>query len=160
MEKGYQILKKILLSMVTTIAVLMAVICFGNVQKASASHYTTIPRVLRGTWIKQLKRHEKQLIKMTKYTFYGANYKNGKKESNSSKLSVKKFISGTRDYQLVVSKHANKYGYWSIGLNDSDGVWTLKPIIHNGKRALKSLVPNIGHPIGQPDYLIGYYYRK
>lgn len=153
-------MKKILLSMVTAIAILIGVVYFGNVQKASASHYTTIPRVLRGTWITPLKKHEEQLIEMTKYTFYVADYKDGKKGSGSWKVSGKKFMPGTHDRQLAASKHANKYGYWSVGGNDSEAVWILKPTIHNGKRALKSLEPNIGHPIGQPDYLIGYYYRK
>ncbi len=153
-------MKRIVTSIIVSITVILGFSYFGSNQEASASHYTTIPRVLRGTWITSLKKHEEQLIKMTKYTFYVANYKNSKKESNSSKVSGKKFIPGTHDRQLAASKHANKYGYWLVGFNDSDGVWTLKPIIHNGTRALKSLVPNIGHPIGQPDYLIDYYYRK
>lgn len=149
-----------MINIIISITIILGFSYFSSNQEASASHYTTIPRVLRGTWITPLKKHEEQLIKMTKYTFYVADYKDGKKGSGSWKVSGKKFIPGTHDRQLAASKHANKYGYWSVGGNDSDGVWTLKPIIHNGKRALESPTPNIGHPIGQPDYLIGYYYRK
>jgi hypothetical protein len=150
-------LKKLLISVITTVSVLMGFIYFGSNQDASANHFTTIPKVLWGTWVTPSKNHEEQLIKMTKYTFYVENYKNGKKEGGPINVSGKKLLPATHDYQLAASKHANRHGYWSVGCNDSDGVWYLKPTIHNGKKTLKSAELNIG---SSPKYLISYYYKK
>lgn len=139
----------------------MILFSLNNPTDIQAKSFTTVPKVLWGTWETPSKHNEQQLLKIAKYSFYVTGYKNGKKESGSWKVSGKKFVPnpyGSNDTELVVSKHANRYGYWDIGANNSDAVWLLKPVIHNGHRALKSAGPNIG--CVSPKYLIDYYYKQ
>lgn len=123
------------------------------------SKYVTTPTSVRGKWFQSYKgsKNTGQYLRITKYTFYVANYMNGHKESGSWSVSGKKHMKYI-GMQLFVSKQSSKKGYWYIGGNGSDGIWHLKRTIHRGKKALKSWGYNIGdskHPI-----FVDYYYAR
>lgn len=129
--------KKLLLGVVTGLALLVGGLM--TTQSVSASrHYQTTPVSLRGKWTTPRKNGYSQYLHITKYIFYAAGYQNGYKQSGAFGVSGRKFISGTNIPQLYVSQHRNRYGYWKIGANHSDGMWYLKRVHHNGRIALKS----------------------
>lgn len=109
-------LKKILISLVGMIAVLIGFICFINVPEASAHiHYTTVPKSLRGTWyhwwVDDGNKYSKTIL--TKYHWY---YKDPHKRW-SDLSGIKKSENGNHS-QLFVDYVKN--GYYCLGAYGSD----------------------------------------
>lgn len=110
---------------------------------AHAWHYTSTPKVLRGTWY----RHGHRL-KVTKYQF--------------GTLSGKKQFVGPQGNhlngsQLYVSKH-RRHGYWLIGKSFTDDASYFKRGRRHGRAVLIQKIANLGnasHP-----YLYYYYYKR
>ncbi|MCY9807424.1 hypothetical protein OXT66_07745 [Lentilactobacillus senioris] len=136
---------------------------FSHPAQASR-HYTVTPVALRGKWATTKNANGiSKYINITKYTFYGADYKNGKKQPNSIYASGKKFIANTNFTNLALSKHKNKFGYWNIGMSQSIATWKLKPVTvkHNGKKVKAlSAVFIEDYNAYQMKFIHRYYYQK
>ncbi|MCT3398878.1 hypothetical protein [Lentilactobacillus hilgardii] len=106
-------MKKVLISVATTMAVLLGFICFENIQEASAHvHYTTIPKSLRGTWYNWNEGKYSKTI-LTKHHWY---YKGPHKRW--SDLSGIKKAQNSNHSQLFVDYVKN--GYYCLGAYGSD----------------------------------------
>ncbi len=142
-------MKKLRLLVLTFAAVLSLTAVAGQID--AQAKVVTVPTSLRGRWFSK-GSYGTQFIKMTKYTFYVANYVNGRKQSGSWGVSGRRYISGTKIPTLYRSSHKTPKGYWKIGAAHSDGVWYLKRVHHNGRVALRSWSPY--------DNSISYYYHR
>ncbi|MFC6288734.1 hypothetical protein [Levilactobacillus angrenensis] len=99
-------------------------------------------------------------MKITKYTLTVTNYhKNGHKNTAASYTArgnkINKRLGIT---SLIVSRHKNAKGYWSVGLSQSNDDHLLKKVKHHGRSALRNDYPtfNPKHPM---QHAIRYYYR-
>lgn len=131
----------------------------GQVQ-AKGRHYTKTPLSLRGSWTTPNQKGNTQLLKITKYVFYVANYQNGYKQSGAWGVSGKKFLPVGNQTKLFVSKHRSPKGYWKIGAAGSDGIWNLKRVHHRGRLALKSWGYSLGPDSFKHPVWVSYYYHR
>ncbi|KRM57952.1 hypothetical protein C5L31_001110 [Secundilactobacillus malefermentans] len=134
----------------------------SSTQSVSAkSHYKTTPVSLRGKWTTHRDYDgNSQYLRITKYKFYVANYRYGRKQSGAWGVSGKKFLSGTTKPALYVSKHKGSKGYWAIGGAGSDGIWHLKAVRkkHNGHKV--KVLKSYSYDFDYQGNVVGYYYRK
>lgn len=163
MKKGYQILKKILVNTVTTMVVLMGVICFGNVQKASAKVLNSIPKSMRGTWYD--KYGGKSIFKARSLTEVDHfNHKTSVTHWRlaTHSLAIRKWVNGKPQYyRITKNEQINSYSNGRIAIwwqADNSNTGTMHPSYYqlshkvvNGHRYQK-LIESVGAGFGiNPD---------
>jgi len=127
---------------VTVLSIITALICISITEQANASkNYPTIPKTLRGTWIRK-----KDKMYISKYIF--KEYGNG---GPSLTINAKKFFPGTHVSELVslnfgkVTAQKKYDKYWLIELSQTDVDTILKRAsTKHGIRRIAVLAPGMG----------------
>uniref|UniRef100_UPI00403FB73A hypothetical protein n=1 Tax=Lentilactobacillus hilgardii TaxID=1588 RepID=UPI00403FB73A len=94
-------MKKLLISVVTTVAVLIGFVCFGSAQSASAK---AIPENMRGIWYSYIGHGRYFRQTMTKHRLYSRDYFEGKYRYNRAKVSATGYSRGSWLSIYVINK--------------------------------------------------------
>ncbi len=129
---------------VIVIATLVGVNVGGQAVNAKANYYKTVPTALRGSWYTTYWKSDgypKVGFTFTKYVW----------KQQGQTLSMK----GPKNNRLGIYK--TKAGYYRVGIAHGDMPEHLKPVKHNGKKALRSYWFDVTNH-DKLHYI--YYYRK